>query len=144
MLCDYDDRGQLSVEATGFDGNHGVACDTLALSLPRLSKKLRWQPCAGIGFRRWHGGVGFVESPLNDLQLFTGDEHLFDAIMAADIIYSCTCDLLPVLFTTVNRLLKPEGVFWLSFVTRDGPITPRLLVAAASEAGFRIGAPSIA
>jgi SAM-dependent methyltransferase len=79
---------------------------------------------------------------LSDLKSFSGEtEHLFDSIVAADIVYPDTCGLvLQALFKTVDRLLKPGGIFWLSFVTRDGATTPRQLIASASAAEFRIDA----
>lgn len=65
----------------------------------------------------------------------------FDSIVAADIVYPATCDqVLRALFSTVDQLLAPQGIFWLSFCSRDGPKTPTQLISAASEAGFEIHA----
>jgi SAM-dependent methyltransferase len=66
-------------------------------------------------------------------------ERFFDAVVGADIVYPSTCGkVLDCLFQTVNSLLAPGGTFWLSFATRDGPVTPSRLLEAASEAGFMV------
>jgi SAM-dependent methyltransferase len=66
-------------------------------------------------------------------------ERLFDAVIGADIVYPSTCGkVLDSLFSTVDSVLVPDGSFWLSFATRDGPETPSRLLEAASEAGFAI------
>jgi hypothetical protein len=54
-------------------------------------------------------------------------------------VYPSTCGkVLDCLFATVNSVLAPGGTFWLSFATRDGPVTPSRLLEAASEAGFMV------
>jgi hypothetical protein len=66
-------------------------------------------------------------------------ERFFDAVVGADIVYPSTCGkVLEYLFSTVDSLLAPFGTFWLSFATRDGPVTPSRLLEAASEAGFMV------
>jgi hypothetical protein len=79
---------------------------------------------------------------LDDLKMVSDEATSpFDSIVAADIVYPDTCGpVLKALFTTVDRLLKTGGIFWLSFVTRDGARTPRQLIESASDAGFRIQA----
>lgn len=68
-------------------------------------------------------------------------EKKFDTILGADIVYPRTSDeLLHELFASIKLLLKKgkEGKFILSFVSRDGPLTPLKLIRAASQAGFYI------
>lgn len=68
-------------------------------------------------------------------------ESRFDSVVGADIVYPSTCGkILDSLFQSVDALLKPTGIFWLSFCTRDGAVTPSRLIEAASQAGFRITA----
>jgi SAM-dependent methyltransferase len=65
--------------------------------------------------------------------------RFFDAVVGADIVYPSTCGkVLDCLLSTVDSLLAPGGTFWLSFATRDGPVTPSRLLEAASEAGFMV------
>jgi Lysine methyltransferase len=70
---------------------------------------------------------------------------LFDYIVAADIIYPTQTDtsILTDLFRTIDTLLAPNGVVYLSYCHRDP--TNRIvqqLIAAATNANFTITAPS--
>ena len=82
--------------------------------------------------------------------LLFGQEHdsgkKFDTVLGADIIYpSMSANTLLKLFQSVDKLLKSvsngddnEGTFLLSFVSRDGHVTPKKLIQAATESGFSI------
>ena len=89
---------------------------------------------------RW-GDDSLGQGILNELQHRSLDNKVtkFDAIVGADIVYPSTCGkVLKDMFITVDTLLKPDGIFWLSFATRDGPRTPAKLLEAANETGFAI------
>lgn len=86
------------------------------------------------------GDTGRADELLGELRRRVNkSERFFDAVVGADIVYPSTCGkVLDCLFDTVNSLLAPGGTFWLSFATRDGPVTPSRLLEAASEAGFMV------
>lgn len=68
-------------------------------------------------------------------------QHAFDTVLGADIIYpSMSDEVLVLLFQSVNKLLKNDNGarFVLSFVSRDGHITSQRLIQAASDAKFSI------
>jgi hypothetical protein len=65
----------------------------------------------------------------------------FSSIAGADLVYPSTCEKsLQDLFRTVDYMLEDEGMFYLSFASRDGPRTPCKLIETASDAGFAISA----
>jgi SAM-dependent methyltransferase len=86
------------------------------------------------------GGQDRADELLRELRGRVNEsERFFDAVVGADIVYPSTCGkVLDCLFSTVDSLLAPGGTFWLSFATRDGPVTPSRLLEAASEAGFMV------
>jgi SAM-dependent methyltransferase len=86
------------------------------------------------------GDQGRADELLTELREHCSDKQgRFDSVVGADIVYPSTCGkILDGLFASVDVLLKPNGVFWLSFATRDGPVTPSRLLEAASQAGFAV------
>lgn len=91
-----------------------------------LARKLQW------------GNMSDIERIQNDLCNEMGSQQ-FDTIVGADIVYPTTSgQVLQDLFVTVNSLLKEDGIFYLSFCTRDGCKTPQRLIQAASQAHFAI------
>jgi ribosomal protein L11 methylase PrmA len=117
--------------------------DESALEMCRKNFVLNEIPSRNVRVRKLQWGNEEQTSQLLDDLKMVSDEATspFDSIVAADIVYPDTCGpVLKALFTTVDRLLKTGGIFWLSFVTRDGARTPRQLIESASDAGFRIQA----
>jgi predicted nicotinamide N-methyase len=115
--------------------------DEQVLSLCRQNFSLNNLVANNIKSLKW-GDQDRIQELLADLRLHLNVEDAkFDSIMAADIVYPATSgNVIELLLTTVDCLLKDGGVFWLSFAARDGAQTPVKLLHAASKAGFRITA----
>lgn len=81
----------------------------------------------------------FLHSKSNSGANIASSGHNFDTIIAADILYPATSGrALDLLFQTVQFILKEDGKFFLSFISRDGHQTILRLLEVASDAGFRI------
>mmetsp|Transcript_56664 Transcript_56664/g.63343 ORF Transcript_56664/g.63343 Transcript_56664/m.63343 type:complete len:318 (+) Transcript_56664:58-1011(+) len=58
----------------------------------------------------------------------------FSVIIASDVIYASV--VIVPLWETVQKLLTPEGVFWLAFAKRKVPVTIEFVLQKAQDYGF--------